>query len=55
MTCVSAPMKKLFSLDWPNPTDGEHRIVSRVTDAISMTERRAMEAERDTIDRYSAE
>ena len=23
---------KLFSLDWPNPTAGEHRIVSRVTD-----------------------
>jgi ribonuclease R len=28
--------------------------LSKVTDAISMTERRAMEAERDTIDRYVA-
>ncbi len=28
--------------------------LSRVTDAISLTERRAMEAERDTIDRYVA-
>ncbi len=34
--------------------DRDREDLSRITDAISMTERRAMEAERDTIDRYVA-
>ena len=35
-------------------SDRDREDLSRITDAISMTERRAMEAERDTIDRYVA-
>ena len=34
--------------------DRDRADLSRITDAISVTERRAMEAERDTIDRYVA-
>lgn len=53
-----------FGLEQPKPkgklpatsglSDKDRDDLSRVTDAISMTERRAMEAERDTIDRYVA-
>ncbi|MXO58842.1 ribonuclease R [Altererythrobacter salegens] len=53
-----------FHLEQPRPKGGipEHSGLSdqdradlaKVTDAISLTERRAMEAERDTIDRYVA-
>lgn len=35
-------------------SDRDREDLSRITDAISITERRAMEAERDTIDRYVA-
>jgi ribonuclease R len=35
-------------------SDHDRDDLSRITDAISLTERRAMEAERDTIDRYVA-
>ena len=35
-------------------SDADRDDLSKVTDAISLTERRAMEAERDTIDRYVA-
>jgi ribonuclease R len=55
-----------FALEQPKPpasadlppksglSDKDRDDLSRITDAISMTERRAMEAERDTIDRYVA-
>ena len=53
-----------FHLEQPSPrsklpaTSGlaerDRADLSRISDAISMTERRAMEAERDTIDRYVA-
>ncbi|MEO0063453.1 MAG: hypothetical protein RLZZ08_2013 [Pseudomonadota bacterium] len=53
-----------FGLEQPKPTgdlpattglaDRDRADLTRVTDALSMTERRAMEAERDTIDRYVA-
>ncbi|MGC1269568.1 MAG: ribonuclease R [Croceibacterium sp.] len=52
-----------FGLEQPKPdklpastglADKDRADLSRVSDAISMTERRAMEAERDTIDRYVA-
>jgi ribonuclease R len=45
------------SLDLPPKTglsDQDREDLTKVTDAISLTERRAMEAERDTIDRYVA-
>ncbi len=35
-------------------SDRDREDLTRITDAISLTERRAMEAERDTIDRYVA-
>ncbi len=35
-------------------SDHDREDLTRITDAISLTERRAMEAERDTIDRYVA-
>ena len=35
-------------------SDADRADLSKITDAISMTERRAMEAERDTVDRYVA-
>ena len=35
-------------------SDRDRTAISQITDAISQTERRAMEAERDTIDRYVA-
>ncbi|GAA0278904.1 ribonuclease R [Alteraurantiacibacter aestuarii] len=44
-------------LDVPHSTglaDRDREDLTRITDAISVTERRAMEAERDTIDRYVA-
>ena len=44
-------------LDVPPGTglsDHDREDLTRITDAISLTERRAMEAERDTIDRYVA-
>ncbi len=50
-----APQGKLGSL--PRDTglaDRDREDLGKVTDAISLTERRAMEAERDTIDRYMA-
>ncbi|MBT2133731.1 VacB/RNase II family 3'-5' exoribonuclease [Croceibacterium sp. LX-88] len=53
-----------FHLEQPKPkgnlppssglSDKDREDLSKVTDAISQTERRAMEAERDTIDRYVA-
>ncbi|MDE2563262.1 MAG: VacB/RNase II family 3'-5' exoribonuclease [Sphingomonadales bacterium] len=54
-----------YHLEQPRPKDhaipatsglseADRADLSRVSDAISMTERRAMEAERDTIDRYVA-
>jgi ribonuclease R len=53
-----------FGLEQPKPAlqvpvgtglaDRDRADLTRITDAISMTERRAMEAERDTIDRYVA-
>ena len=53
-----------FGLEQPKPkgkipatsglSDQDRDDLSRVTEAISVTERRAMEAERDTIDRYVA-
>ena len=53
-----------FGLEQPKPkadlppasglSDKDRDDLSKVTDAISVTERRAMEAERDTIDRYVA-
>jgi len=52
-----------YGLEQPKPADlppstgladRDRTDLSRVTDAISMTERRAMEAERETIDRYVA-
>ncbi|MBO9519520.1 MAG: ribonuclease R [Porphyrobacter sp.] len=53
-----------FHLEQPKPKDNlppasglsdkDREDLSKVTDAISQTERRAMEAERDTIDRYVA-
>ncbi len=53
-----------FGLEQPKPkgklpatsglSETDRADLSRVTDAISVTERRAMEAERDTIDRYVA-
>ena len=53
-----------FHLEQPKPAGGlppgsglseqDRADLSKVTDAISQTERRAMEAERDTIDRYVA-
>jgi len=53
-----------FGLEQPKPkaslpektglSDKDRDDLSKVTDAISLTERRAMEAERDTIDRYVA-
>jgi ribonuclease R len=53
-----------FQLEQPKPKGGlppgtglseqDRADLSKVTDAISQTERRAMEAERDTIDRYVA-
>jgi len=54
-----------FGLEQPKPTgrdlppvtglsDRDRDDLSKITDAISVTERRAMEAERDTIDRYVA-
>ncbi|HEY6815511.1 MAG TPA: RNB domain-containing ribonuclease, partial [Croceibacterium sp.] len=53
-----------FGLEQPKPKGGlplgsglseqDRADLSKVTDAISQTERRAMEAERDTIDRYVA-
>ena len=54
-----------FHLEQPKPkgdavpatsglADRDREDLSKITDAISMTERRAMEAERDTIDRYVA-
>ncbi|HSG56907.1 MAG TPA: RNB domain-containing ribonuclease, partial [Paracoccaceae bacterium] len=52
-----------FGLEQPKPkddllpattglSDHDRADLTRITDAISLTERRAMEAERDTIDRY---
>ena len=55
-----------FGLEQPKPdnradlpsgsglSDKDRADLSKITDAISVTERRAMEAERDTIDRYVA-
>ena len=53
-----------YKLEQPAPRNGlpessgladrDRQSLSQVTDAISQTERRAMEAERDTIDRYVA-
>ncbi len=53
-----------YKLEQPKPTGGlpetsgladrDRASLSQITDAISQTERRAMEAERDTIDRYVA-
>ncbi|BBC73119.1 ribonuclease R [Altererythrobacter sp. B11] len=53
-----------FGLEQPSPkgklpptsglSDKDRDDLTKVTDAISLTERRAMEAERDTIDRYVA-
>ena len=53
-----------YSLEQPKPTGGvpphsglsdrDRQNLQQITDAISQTERRAMEAERDTIDRYVA-
>ncbi|MEP5938984.1 MAG: VacB/RNase II family 3'-5' exoribonuclease [Erythrobacter sp.] len=53
-----------FKLEQPKPkgalpdgsglSDHDREDLSKITDAISKTERRAMEAERDTIDRYVA-
>ena len=53
-----------FALEQPKPpagipptsglSDKDRSDLTQVTDAISLTERRAMEAERDTIDRYLA-
>jgi ribonuclease R len=47
-----APKAKLPAKSGLSPQDRDD--LSKVTDAISLTERRAMEAERDTIDRYVA-
>ena len=49
--------KPKASLDLPNGSglsDRDKAALHEITDAISQTERRAMEAERDTIDRYVA-
>ncbi len=53
-----------YGLEQPKPksdlpaktglSDQDREDLSKITDAISLTERRAMEAERDTIDRYVA-
>ncbi|QZH74802.1 MAG: VacB/RNase II family 3'-5' exoribonuclease [Erythrobacter sp.] len=53
-----------FALEQPRPkgnlpptsglADRDREDLGKITDAISLTERRAMEAERDTIDRYVA-
>lgn len=52
-----------YKLEQPKPknlpeitglADRDRQSLSQITDAISQTERRAMEAERDTIDRYVA-
>src|SRR5690606_2086905 len=59
---VHRALSDAFQLEQPKPTsklphdsglaEQDRSDLSKVTDAISLTERRAMEAERDTIDRY---
>ncbi|WP_133365302.1 ribonuclease R [Qipengyuania sediminis] len=49
-----APPKKLGLPDRTGLAERDRENLSQITDAISQTERRAMEAERDTIDRYVA-
>lgn len=62
---VHRALVEAYHLEQPRPNDAaipaasglseaDRADLSRVSDAISMTERRAMEAERDTIDRYVA-
>ena len=48
------PKPKLDLPDGSGLSDRDKTALSQITDAISQTERRAMEAERDTIDRYVA-
>ena len=48
------PPAKLDVPDHSGLSDRDRDALSQITDAISQTERRAMEAERDTIDRYVA-
>jgi ribonuclease R len=49
-----APKGKLKLPESTGLADRDRDSLSQITDAISQTERRAMEAERDTIDRYVA-
>jgi len=61
---VHRALSDAFQLEQPKPSlklphdsglaEQDRSDLSKVTDAISLTERRAMEAERDTIDRYVA-
>ncbi|MDG5751262.1 ribonuclease R [Qipengyuania sp. XHP0211] len=48
------PKPKLDLPEGSGLSDRDKTALSQITDAISQTERRAMEAERDTIDRYVA-
>ncbi|WP_394727650.1 ribonuclease R [Altererythrobacter sp. GH1-8] len=51
---LEQPKPKLDLPDATGLSDRDRHSLQQITDAISQTERRAMEAERDTIDRYVA-
>ncbi len=51
---LEQPKPKLDLPDTSGLSDRDRTALHQITDAISQTERRAMEAERDTIDRYVA-
>ena len=51
---LEQPKPKIDLPDTSGLSDRDKTALSQITDAISQTERRAMEAERDTIDRYVA-
>ncbi|MBX7481266.1 ribonuclease R [Qipengyuania qiaonensis] len=51
---LEQPKPKLDLPDGTGLSDRDRTALHQITDAISQTERRAMEAERDTIDRYVA-
>ncbi|MDP4575249.1 ribonuclease R [Qipengyuania sp. G39] len=51
---LEQPKPKLDLPEGSGLSDRDKTALSQITDAISQTERRAMEAERDTIDRYVA-
>ncbi|MEO1967903.1 MAG: ribonuclease R [Sphingomonadaceae bacterium] len=51
---LEQPKPKLDLPEGTGLSDRDKQALSQITDAISQTERRAMEAERDTIDRYVA-